>query len=498
MRALRAFFPIMNRWAVFWLGTLGVLTVLALVAGMSKPDKNSIELYGDAIFVAAFLAPGSAGTIVGSIIREFQLTTFAMFLPAVRFRLATGFVVTGLVVTLTVASLIAMSSSPQNLALLFVIGIGAYFLGGILVDPSSGWVTGFNVILAVGAILSSAFLHRVADENPWLTLAVSTGIAAICVSRLFARSTFRHRSVLATSPLPSSISLLATSPLPSHISLEKNSQNRRQKLMQGGPVKPGWMTTHFGQNLWIWTRAAVYETYGTYVLRYFVKAISRAWAIVAIFLLHTWMDKAEMGLGQALAKSLHDALFRSPFQAQFGERGGPYKMVAIVIALAGVLTALYSSVTLRDTLSYPLSRLQRAAVEFRGGLIDSAIFLLIASPCLFALGHFAGWYVGYEIRFDFMPFFFRVLMLTLVLMPLGYWGRAQLQEATWRKSQNILVGVIIGVCWFIIMVSFLTLVFTQLFTSALVELGVLTIALLISRVLYWRSLVNFYTTADLA
>lgn len=159
---------------------------------------------------------------------------------------------------------------------------------------------------------------------------------------------------------------------------------------------------------------------------------------------------------------------------------------------------LYSSVTLSGTLSYPLSRFQRAAVQFRGGLVDSAIFLLIASPCLLALGHFAGWYVGYEIRFDFMPLFFRVLMLTLVLMPMGYWGRVQLQEATWRKSQDMLVGLIIGVCGFVIMVSFLTLIFTQLFTSALVELGVLTIALLVSRMLYWRSLVSFYATADLA
>ena len=106
--------------------------------------------------------------------------------------------------------------------------------------------------------------------------------------------------------------------------------------------------------------------------------------------------------------------------------------------------------------------------------------------------------MGYEIRFDFMPLFFRVLMLTLVLMPMGYWGRVQLQEATWRKSQDMLVGLIIGVCGFVIMVSFLTLIFTQLFTSALVELGVLTIALLVSRMLYWRSLVSFYATADLA
>jgi len=487
MGSLQAFFPIMGRTAVFWLGALGVLILSMLVAGMSQPGRPFFEQHTDAILVAAFTFPCGVGLLAGFVIQEFQHTTFAMFLPAIRFRLATGFVVTGLVVTLAVVGLIAvMSSSPQNLAVLFVVGIGAYCLGGILVDPLSGWITGFNIALVLAVIMSSAKLDRMAGENPWLTLVVSAGIAIICVSRLFARATFRRKPFLATSPLPG------------RFSLDKTHQYRRQKMIQGGPVKSGWMTTCLGQDLWRWTRAAVHETYGAHVLKAFLKAISGAWVLVPLFLIYAWEEKGEMGFAQALAKSLHDALFRSPFQPQFGEHGGRYMLVMIIIAIAGIMTAVLSPVALSDALSYPLSRFQRAAVQFRGGLVDSAIFLLIASPCLLALGHFTGWYVGYEIRFDFMPFFFRVLLLTLVLMPLGYWGRVQLQEATWRKTQNKLVGLIIGICGFVIMVSLLTLIFTQLFTSALVELGVLTIALLGSRMLYWRSLVSFYATADLA
>ncbi len=486
-KSLQAFFLIMGRASVFWLGALGVFILSLLVTGLAEPDRTFIEHYADSVFVAAFAFPAGAGLLAGAVIQEFQHTTFATFLPAIRFRLATGFMVTGLLVSLVVVGLIAtISSTPHDLAVLFAVGVGAYCLGGILIDPLSGWMTSLNVTLVLAVILSSHQLDLIAGEHPWPTFMMSIGVAAFSVSRLFARATFRRKPFRVTAPLPG------------RFSLEKTHQYRRHKMIQGGPVKSGWLTGYLGQNMWLWTRAAIHETYGAHVLKTFLKAVARAWPLVPLFLIYAWEDKGEMRFSEALAKSLNDALFRSPFQPQFGEHGGPYPMVMIVIAVAGILTALLSPVALGGALSYPLSRFQRATVQFRGGLADTAILLLIASPCLLAIGHLAGWFVGYEIRFDFMPFFLRVLLLTLVLMPLGYWGRVQLQEATWRKTENKLVGLILGICGFVVLVGFLTLVVTQLFTSPIMELGVLSIAVLVSRMIYWRSLVSFYTTADLA
>jgi hypothetical protein len=204
-----------------------------------------------------------------------------------------------------------------------------------------------------------------------------------------------------------------------------------------------------------------------------------------------------MGLGEALAKSIYDSVIRSPHQPPFGERGGPYVLVALTIAAAGVITALFNPVALSTALAYPLSRLQRARVLFRGGLVDAAIFLLVLSPSLLLVGHTAGWLVGYELRFDFMPFFFRALMVTLIVMPTAYWGRLRLQEARQRRSGNTLVAVILGIAGYMLVVGLLSFISSRLFASAAVELAALTIALVISQLIYRNRLKSYCLTADL-
>jgi hypothetical protein len=213
--------------------------------------------------------------------------------------------------------------------------------------------------------------------------------------------------------------------------------------------------------------------------------------------IYAWADKGELRFGEALAMSIHDALFRSPHVPEFGE-GGPYFVVALAIAAAGVATALYRPVALNNIVAYPLSRSQRAQVHFRGGLVDGAVFLFIAGPGLFAIGLLTGWVVGYEPRFDFMPFFLRVLMLTVILMPLAHVGRLRLHAATRRRAENTMLGVIFGVVGFVVAVFLLTLAWPAIFVSPIVELITLLVALLISQLLYRHKLTTYYQTADLA
>jgi len=486
MNVFQAFFPLIGRASVIWLSILGMTVVTIIVSGLAQEDGN-FAAYVDATFAAAFLFPASAGWIAGAVIRELQHTTFAMFLPSIRFRLAIGYITAGLLVSVLIVGLIAaMNPLQYKLFVLLAIGLGGYSLSSIMVDSTSNWVAALMVVLILAVVTNSGELQRLTNEYSWLTTALMLGVGFASVSRLFSRSTFRKNPFKPISPLPG------------RFAFEKSRQNQQRLKIKGGPVEAAWKSDYLGNDPWRWVRAAIHETYGANFVKALSKSIAKAWGLGLLILVSAWLDKGEMRFTEALAWSINDALLRSPFQPQFGEHGGPYPLVIIVIAAIGAVTALFSPVALNDSMYYPLSRIQRALVQFRGGLVDAAIFLFIITPCLLIIGYLTGWSVGFEIRFDFMPFFLRVLLLTLVLMPMAYWGRLQLQEATWRKAENNMVAVIIGIVGFVILVSLLTALSGAIFDSPGIEVAVLITAILTSRLIYWRSLLNFYTTADLA
>ena len=137
-------------------------------------------------------------------------------------------------------------------------------------------------------------------------------------------------------------------------------------------------------------------------------------------------------------------------------------------------------------------------MSFRGGIVDAALFLCVLGPCLFALGHLMGWIVGYEPRFDFMPFFLRVLLVTVILMPLAHRGRLSLVADLRRRVGNSQAWMVIAIIGFDLAVVVGAFVSSVLFANAAVELGVLATALVVSQAIYRRALVVHYRTADLA
>jgi hypothetical protein len=155
-------------------------------------------------------------------------------------------------------------------------------------------------------------------------------------------------------------------------------------------------------------------------------------------------------------------------------------------------------VALSAGIAYPLSRRQRAEVSFRGQLVDAGFLLGVVGTCLFAFGSVAGWIVGYEPRFDFMPFFLRVLLVTVVVLPFAHWGRLGLLAASWRRAANSQVTLIFGIIAFDIAVLVGAFFSSALFKSAAVELVVLTVAVLASHGIHRSLLIDYYRTADLA
>ena len=485
MTRLLPFLTLVGRASVFWMGLFWGLTLILMTVGMSEADSRA-AVYVNGIYFAIIAFPGCAGWLGGIVIQEFQHTTFADFLPGVRSRVRTGFIASGLFVTLFIVTVIGLKgASTHNLAVLFFVGLGSYCLGGVLVDPISGWVSGLNAILALALLARSQDVARFATLHPWWTGAIFLGCGAAAVLRLFARSTFRRKPFLECVSLPGSYSL------------EKTGERDRRRRVAQGPRSDGWHSGYLGSRPWRWVRAAIHEAHGANTLKDVGRVISRLWGIVALVLLYAWIDKGELGFGEAVARSIYDALFRSPHLPQFSEKGGPFALVMIIIAGAGVSTALFSSVTLGDAIAYPLSRLQRARVHFRGGLVDGAFYLLILGPFLFATGHLLGLLVGIETRFDFFPFFLRPLLITLILMPLAHRGRLALRHATRRKAENTLVGVIFGVVGFIVAVAIGTFVSPRVFLAPVVEIIALTTTLLVSQLLYRWHLIGYYRETDL-
>jgi len=486
MNALRPFFLLVGRASVFWLSVIGVAALSITVAGLTQPDAFP-ALRFDAVILSAFVFPLAAGFLAGALVQELQHTTFAIALPDVRSRVSSGFLVCGAVVAIVVVGAIAMTGVPPGgLPALYAFALGAFGFGGTLNDPLSRWVSAVNVVVVLSVVVSSVELARIVERHPWPTTVASLAVGAIGVARLFARSTFRRKPFRASKPLPG------------RFSLEKSDAVERSKMIARGPRRSRWRGGMLGDDPWRWVRAALYEVRPVRGLRGMATRIGRAWGIGVIVFLSAWADKGDMGLGEALARSLHDALLRSPHVPPFGQRGGPYLMVVLVIATAGVLVPLLAPIALRDESVYPLSRRQRAGVSFRAGLVDVGFFLGVVGPILFALGSLAGRAVGIGSRFDFMPWFLRALLVTVILMPVVHRGRIRLRAATRRKDEHTQVWVVFGIIAFVTVVTVATLLSGVLFPRPVTELTVLGVALVGSQLLYHRSLRVHYATADLA
>ena len=486
MNMLRPMFLLLGRASVFWIGAIWLFVASMFVAGITTPEAR-LGLILDPVFVSAVVFPACAGWLAGAVIQEFQHTSFAMVLPSVRLRIATGFLTIGFFVSLIVAGLIGqMSTTHPNVVVLSVVCLGTYCFGGAFLDPLSNWVASFNVAVALLLLGWSREAGRFVDRYPGPVMAVSLGAVVVYSLRVFSRSTFRRKPFRPTSYLPG------------RFSLEKSRQVERWKIIRQGPTKTGWHAGYLGSEMWNWVRAAFHEVHGAHGWKTVAKALGRLWGMGLLIVLYAWVDRGEFSFGEAIARSLYDALFRSPHQAPFGEKGGPFLVVLIIISAAGVVSALFTPVAFRSGMAYPLSRRQHAQVMYRGGLVDVSIFLFILAPALLAVGHLLGWLVGYEVRFDFMPYFFRALLITLILVPLAHWGRLTLWEATRRRSEHTMLGVIIGVTGFVLAVLALSVVSAGLLRPPAIELAGLSATLLASQLIHRQKLRNYFRTADLA
>lgn len=484
MNRLKPLFLLVQRPLTLFGAILWMIIAAFLAGNLVKPGGVP-DMALDAAFLTVLVLSGYSGMVIGAGIAELQQSSFAFTLPGVQVRHLPGFLFFGGVSVLAAVALVVGNSPyPQNGFLLFVVGMGAYCLGASFRDPESPCMTGLAVALMMVLISTTSTLAQFAAAQPWTVAAVSAMVAASGIHRRFSKKVFRSL------PLGKGGRVLA-------FSVEQVQQTAKNRRLSYGPKNTRWSPAYLGAEPRGWLRAAWYESYGGFRFRSVVRAIGHSWGLFLVLLLEAQFGPQDVGFWKSLCWSVHDAILRSPHSPEFGEKGGPFVLVALAILLAGASMAVFHPVALNERLIYPLSRKHKSDVMFNGSTLDMAILLLIVAPGLLLLGHALGWVMGFESRFDYMPFYFRVILITLVLLPLAYWGKLQVQTAAWRKDPYSMVGVSMGMLVFVLAGSLLVYLSSHAFESGVIELLVLVAGILISRSIYRRFLTTHYRTADL-
>lgn len=485
MSYLQPFFLLLGRASVFWIGAAVFASLAFILLVLGQPDEI-LTPYVNVAFVAALGLPMASGWLGGAIIQEFQHCTCAWPLPGVNRRIGAGFLVTGVVITLIVAGLVSQAQSNNlHFTTLFVLGLAGYCLGGTFFDPLRPWMGTVTIILALLTVARSLSLSELVATYPVPSMILGSSLGTLSLLRLLSRSILRRRPFQPTSPFPGSYSL------------ERSAEFERQKVAAREPKSTDWQPGYLDGRMWSWVRAAVHEGYGPIGWKMLLKMPSRLWALGLVFAVHAWANRGSLSFGQALGMTFHEALLQSPHVAPLREQGEHDPIVIIVVAALGAVWAISrSSSLLKTSLAYPISRRFQAGVTFRSGLVDIAVFFLGLSLVLAFLGNLCGWLVGYEMRFDFIPFFFRPLTATVILMPLAQWGHLLLQVANRRRTENTLVALILAVLGFVAVVWIWTALSPRILGPPILEIAVLVLLFSTSQFVYRSKLQKFFSTAD--
>ena len=484
MNRLRPFFLLIQRPMVLF-GVIGWMIIASYLLGILVRPGGAPDLDLDAAYLTVVILSVYSGWIAGACVLELQQSSFAFVLPRASARLIPGFLLLGsLAVVFAVALTVSASPYPQSPGMLLLIGLGAYGLGGAIRDPQSGAMTGLGLALFLVLVIASATLGRLAAERPaWVAVAAAAVLFA-GLYRLFSRAAFRSR------PVGIRRTVLA-------FSLEKLARTDRNRVVSQGRRTLRWNTGYLGHETGRWLRAAWHETWGGLVWRSVPGFLARSWGLILLFVLAAWETMDQNGFWRALNWSLHDAIMRSPHAPEYGEKGGPFLLIAIFIAMLGASMAVFRPVMLHGGMRYPLSRRDLGRVAFAGSLADLALFLLLIAPAFYLVGLLTGWAAGFEARFDYMPYYLRVLLITLILMPFAYHLGLRFQLSTWRREVTSLVGVGLAQAAYVLAVVVLAYVAGRVFRSALIELSFMLSGLVVSRLLHRARLRARFETADL-
>jgi len=488
MRSPAPFYELIGRPAVFLLGFVLFICLGIMVLGLSDPDDLPAT-YVNAALLSAVGFPMLAGWLFGFVIQELQHTSFAWPLPGVRERLLSGFLISGLCLAAFIALLAVQATSAQSGWLFYTVaGFGGYCIGGVLLDPLRSSFSSLPIVAVLGGIAASQRLADLAAAYPTAALVAALAPAPFALYRLFARSTLQRKPFAPTSPFPGVYML------------EKSAEYRRAQRRSERPGAIRWKAGYLGTGTWRWACAAAYEIYGQFTWKGVVRMLNGSVALVVFFALSAWADMGDQSYWQSLARTIHYSVLQSPHAAPAGGHEGadsPAIMVVFLIASLGASLSMLSQSALVWSLPYPVSRRRRAAVVHRSRLIDCALFTAGITLLLSIVGILAGWFAGYEPRFDYLPFFAIPLAGTLIVMPLAQLGGLHLARSVARHEGYTLFPMIIGYAVITAAVVIWTVVTRGLFASPAVGLGISLLLFVAFQAAFRHALGSYFATQDL-
>jgi len=286
----------------------------------------------DALWHLIALAPMVLGFLAAIYRLEMQHTTLAVALPGLRRGMLSGMLALGLPVAATLALLMARIAPASTAIAAFALGLFWFLVPGAAIDVALPrtvrWLAG---TLMIGGLLSSGdvgvdysaegWVGPLVEDRPVLTSLVALGCAAALLLLQTSARLARRR--------PLRWSVLA----PSRASSLFWARHRQARL--------AWRTSLVTERLGPWLRAAIYESSG-FARAHVVPPVIAALASIA------W--------------------------------GKP-----VPIWLFAALSFTQSGVQLSRTLSYPLSRNQRARLAYAGTLFDAGLFCVVAGVVLLTI-----------------------------------------------------------------------------------------------------------------
>ncbi len=220
--------------------------------------------------------------------------------------------------------------------------------------------------------------------------------------------------------------------------------------------------------------------------------------LLLIFGLDAVIDSGGRSYGEAFANVAYHAFFRPPGEP-FGDKGDPHLMVAFLIGLAGAFLAFLNSAAVEEGRPFPLSRADRGRIAFKANLVTSALFLLVAGAGAFLFAQAAAWAAGLPLRLDFVPFFARAILATLLAMPAVFWLRLRTDSFQNRPPGE---RALVTALWSFAMLIWVTLwcyvIAPLVLKVPAIELPVSLGLILLAFAIYNRSLEHHFATADLA
>jgi hypothetical protein len=490
-----------------WLPTAAIcafIPMLFVVTLRSALELNFDDNAGAAIQAVTLVA--MMGLLVGQIVRELQHCAWSWAVPSLRWRLAPGVLLIGVLMALFVREVWTLLAVPveiwsrnpardlfrfwRQFPPLSASVFALYFLtftAALRITPRTiaGLVTG---VFFAHELTQAAAAHAVS------AILAAAVLSPVLLYQALSANAARRQPFIPTRSLSGPVRAVAKAPTP---------------LRAGGGAQ--WKLPHLGAQPLDWLRAGAFENHGYRTS--FVRV-----ATLAI---------ATTGIGYVALQTLLVAFFAflGPTTTGLGIYGGASGQlldaimsltivsVIITVPLAVFLTG-FASISLTRAPFYPLSREQRAGIEYWGSLAEATVLTGLMAALLAAFWtsvYNELWgYVGFRSAVwerlagsstAWVPALSRPLAFVFLTAPMVQLFRLRYLRAPSAWNRIVVFIAVVALTAALTLGGVIAMGWTNLLLprySLIIDVPPFAVLALLSQLLYRRRVERYFATADLA